>query len=112
MSITRWLTPVALTSALVMGACKKSDSSQLAQDSTAYARDLQMAITIGHAASAQRRAACFCGGSRCRSSARAGDSALSLASAPGAGSHRGNEQRPGSARDHGEWEYGGAWKGR
>jgi hypothetical protein len=43
MSITRWLTPVALTSALVMGACKKSDSSQLAQDSTAYARDLQMA---------------------------------------------------------------------
>jgi hypothetical protein len=43
MSITRWLTPVALTSALVMGACKKSDSAQLAQDSTAYARDLQMA---------------------------------------------------------------------
>jgi hypothetical protein len=43
MSITRWLTPVALTSALVMGACKKSDSSQLTQDSTAYARDLQMA---------------------------------------------------------------------
>jgi hypothetical protein len=43
MSITRWLTPVALTSALVMGACKKSDSSQLAQDSSAYARDLQMA---------------------------------------------------------------------
>jgi hypothetical protein len=43
MSITRWLTPVALTSALVLGACKKSDSSQLAQDSTAYARDLQMA---------------------------------------------------------------------
>ena len=43
MSITRWLTPVALTSALLMGACKKSDSSQLAQDSTAYARDLQMA---------------------------------------------------------------------
>lgn len=43
MSITRWLTPVALTSALLMGACKKSDSAQLAQDSTAYARDLQMA---------------------------------------------------------------------
>ncbi|MBA2684670.1 MAG: hypothetical protein H0U66_09290 [Gemmatimonadaceae bacterium] len=43
MSITRWLTPLALTSALVMGACKKSDSAQLAQDSTAYARDLQMA---------------------------------------------------------------------
>ena len=43
MSITRWITPVALTSALMMGACKKSDSSQLAQDSTAYARDLQMA---------------------------------------------------------------------
>ncbi len=43
MSITRWLTPVALTSALVLGACKKSDSSQLAQDSSAYARDLQMA---------------------------------------------------------------------
>jgi hypothetical protein len=43
MSITRWLTPFALTSALVMGACKKSDSAQLAQDSTAYARDLQMA---------------------------------------------------------------------
>ncbi|MBK5189532.1 MAG: hypothetical protein JJD97_14915, partial [Gemmatimonadaceae bacterium] len=43
MSITRWLTPVALTSALVLGACKKSDSAQLAQDSTAYARDLQMA---------------------------------------------------------------------
>jgi hypothetical protein len=43
MSITRWLTPVALSSALVMGACKKSDSAQLAQDSTAYARDLQMA---------------------------------------------------------------------
>jgi hypothetical protein len=43
MSITRWLTPVALTSALVMSACKKSDSAQLTQDSTAYARDLQMA---------------------------------------------------------------------
>jgi hypothetical protein len=43
MSITRLLTPVALTAALLMGACKKSDSSQLAQDSTAYARDLQMA---------------------------------------------------------------------
>lgn len=43
MSITRWLTPLALTCALVMGACKKSDSAQLAQDSTAYARDLQMA---------------------------------------------------------------------
>jgi len=43
MSITRWLTPVALTSALLMGACKKSDSAQLTQDSTAYARDLQMA---------------------------------------------------------------------
>ena len=43
MSITRLLTPIALTSALLMGACKKSDSSQLAQDSTAYARDLQMA---------------------------------------------------------------------
>jgi hypothetical protein len=43
MSITRWLTPVALTSALLMGACKKSDNAQLAQDSTAYARDLQMA---------------------------------------------------------------------
>ena len=43
MSITRLLTPVALTSALLMGACKKSDSSQLTQDSTAYARDLQMA---------------------------------------------------------------------
>jgi hypothetical protein len=43
MSITRWLTPIALTSALVMGACKKSDTAQLAQDSTAYARDLQMA---------------------------------------------------------------------
>ncbi len=43
MSITRWLTPLALTAALVMGACKKSDSAQLAQDSTAYARDLQMA---------------------------------------------------------------------
>lgn len=43
MSITRWLTPVALTSALLMGACKKSDNAQLTQDSTAYARDLQMA---------------------------------------------------------------------
>lgn len=43
MTTTRWLTPLALTSALVMGACKKSDSAQLAQDSTAYARDLQMA---------------------------------------------------------------------
>ena len=43
MSMTRWLTPVALMSALAMGACKKSDSAQLAQDSTAYARDLQMA---------------------------------------------------------------------
>ncbi|MEO6208675.1 MAG: hypothetical protein ABIQ10_00995 [Gemmatimonadaceae bacterium] len=43
MSITRWLTPIALTSALVLGACKKSDSAQLAQDSTAYARDLAMA---------------------------------------------------------------------
>ncbi|MEP7066052.1 MAG: hypothetical protein ABI889_08485 [Gemmatimonadota bacterium] len=43
MSITRWLTPVALTSALLMGACKKSDTAQLTQDSTAYARDLQMA---------------------------------------------------------------------
>ena len=43
MSITRWLTPLALTSALVMSACKKSDSAQLAADSTAYARDLQMA---------------------------------------------------------------------
>jgi hypothetical protein len=43
MTITRWLTPLALASALVMGACKKSDSAQLAQDSTAYARDLQMA---------------------------------------------------------------------
>jgi hypothetical protein len=43
MSITRWLTPLALSAALVMGACKKSDSAQLAQDSTAYARDLQMA---------------------------------------------------------------------
>ena len=43
MSITRLLTPIALTSALLMGACKKSYSSQLAQDSTAYARDLQMA---------------------------------------------------------------------
>lgn len=43
MSIPRWLTPLALASALVMGACKKSDSSQLAQDSAAYARDLQMA---------------------------------------------------------------------
>jgi hypothetical protein len=43
MTITRWLTPLALTSALVMGACKRSDSAQLAQDSTAYARDLQMA---------------------------------------------------------------------
>ncbi len=50
MWITRWLTPVALTSALVMGACKKSDSAQLAQDSTAYARDLQMA---NHDSSAQ-----------------------------------------------------------
>ena len=43
MSIHRWLTPLALSSALVMGACKKSESAQLAQDSTAYARDLQMA---------------------------------------------------------------------
>jgi hypothetical protein len=43
MSINRLLTPIALTSALLMGACKKSDNSQLAQDSTAYARDLQMA---------------------------------------------------------------------
>ena len=43
MSITRWLTPLALTSALTMSACKKSDTAQLAQDSTAYARDLQMA---------------------------------------------------------------------
>lgn len=43
MLITRWLTPLALTSALVLGACKKSDSAQLAQDSTAYARDLAMA---------------------------------------------------------------------
>lgn len=43
MSITRWLTPIALTSALLLGACKKSDSAQLAQDSTAYARDLAMA---------------------------------------------------------------------
>ena len=43
MTITRWLTPLALTSALMMGACKKSDNAQLAQDSTAYARDLQMA---------------------------------------------------------------------
>ena len=43
MSITRWVTPVALTSALMMGACKKSDTAQLTQDSTAYARDLQMA---------------------------------------------------------------------
>lgn len=42
MSIARWLTPVALSSALIMGACKKSDNT-LAQDSTAYARDLQMA---------------------------------------------------------------------
>jgi len=43
MSINRWLTPVALTSALLMGACKKSDSAQLTADSAAYARDLQMA---------------------------------------------------------------------
>jgi len=43
MSISRLLVPMALTAALAMGACKKSDSAQLAQDSTAYARDLQMA---------------------------------------------------------------------
>jgi len=43
MSISRLLVPIALTAALALGACKKSDSAQLAQDSTAYARDLQMA---------------------------------------------------------------------
>lgn len=43
MSISRLLVPMALTAALAMGACKKSDSVQLAQDSTAYARDLQLA---------------------------------------------------------------------
>jgi hypothetical protein len=43
MSTFRLLAPLALTAALAMGACKKSDSAQLAQDSTAYARDLQMA---------------------------------------------------------------------
>jgi hypothetical protein len=42
MSIAHWLTPVALTSALLMGGCKKADNT-LAQDSTAYARDLQLA---------------------------------------------------------------------
>ena len=43
MSIPRLLVPMALTAALAMGACKKSDNAQLVQDSTAYARDLQMA---------------------------------------------------------------------
>jgi hypothetical protein len=43
MSTSRLLVPMALTAALAMGACKKSDSAQLAQDSSAYARDLQMA---------------------------------------------------------------------
>ena len=43
MPYSRLLVPMALTAALAMGACKKSDNAQLTQDSTAYARDLQMA---------------------------------------------------------------------